>query len=65
MAQLLWRDEAQEVLINLGVRGVQLRQRRSILYGYITEMLSSHDLRKTVREYLKKRRCWRHPGQPL
>ena len=64
VAQLLWREEAQEVLFNLGVRGAQLRQRRSILYAYITEMLSSHELRKTVREYLKKRRGWRHPGQP-
>jgi len=64
VAQLLWRGEAQEVLFNLGVRGAQLRQRRSILYGYITEMLSSHELRKTVREYLKKRRAWRHPEQP-
>lgn len=64
VAQLLWREEAQEVLFNLGVRGAQLRQRRSILYAYITEMLSSHELRKTVREYLKNRRGWRHPGQP-
>ena len=63
VAQLLWRKEAQEVLFNLGMRGAQIRQKRSILYGYIVGMLSSCELRRTVREYLKKRRGWRHPEQ--
>lgn len=65
VAQLLWRKEAQEVLLNLGMRGAQLRQKRSILYGYIVGTLSSYELRHTVREYLKKRRGWRHPEQLL
>ena len=62
VAQLLWREEAQEVLFNLGMRGAQLRQKRSILYGYIVGILDSNELRRTVREYLKKRRGWRHLG---
>jgi len=40
VAQLLWREEAQEVLFNLGVRGARLRERRAILYKYIVELLS-------------------------
>jgi ribosomal protein L39E len=65
VAQLLWREEAQKVLFNLGMRGAQLRQKRSILYGYIVEMLDSHELRHTVREHLKKRQNWRRPGPLL
>lgn len=63
VAQLLWREEAQEVLMNLGVRGMQLREKRSNLYYYIVEMMSSQSIRRLVREYLKKRRAWRHPEQ--
>jgi hypothetical protein len=63
VAQLLWRKEAQELLFNLGIRGNQLRQKRSILYSYIVEMLDPNELRYTVREYLKQRQGWRHPAQ--
>lgn len=64
VAHLLWREEAQEVLFNLGMRGAQLRQKRSVLYEYIVRILGSYELRLTVREYLKKRRGWRHLGPP-
>lgn len=64
VAQLLWREEAQEVLFNLGMRGAKLRQKRSILYGYIVQMLDSNELRHIVREYLKKRQGWRHLELP-
>jgi len=64
VAQLLWRKEAQEVLYNSGMRGAKVRQKRSILYGYIVELLDTRELRNTVREYLKKRQGWRHLGQP-
>jgi hypothetical protein len=63
VAQLLWREEAQEILFTLGLRGEQLRQKRSVLYGYLVEMLGSYELRQIVRGYLKKRRGWRHPEQ--
>jgi len=62
VAQLLWRDEAQEVLIKLGIRGAQLRKSRAFLYKDIVELLTPTALRRTVREYLKKRQGWRHPG---
>jgi hypothetical protein len=59
VAQLLWREEAQEVLARLGMRGARLREKRSNLYRYIVEMLDSQDLRFIVKEYLKKRQNWR------
>jgi hypothetical protein len=65
VAQLLWRDEVQEILMDLGVRGERLRERRAILYRYIVEMLESYDLRFIVREYLKKRQMWRLPVRPF
>ena len=65
VAQLLWREEAQEILFNLGVRGKQLREKRAMLYKYIVEMLSPTDLQFTVREYLKRRKDWRHPKPPF
>lgn len=60
IAQLLWRDEAQEVLMKLGIRGAQLRKSRAFLYKDIIELLTPSALRRTVREYLKKRQDWRH-----
>ena len=63
VAQLLWRKEVQEILLNLGVKGYKLRQKRSILYCTLVEMMDSNELRRVVREYLKKRKNWRHPLQ--
>ncbi len=63
VAQLLWREEAQEVLMSLGIRGARLRETRSKLYRYIVEMLDSQDLRLVVRKYLKRRQNWRRPSR--
>lgn len=57
--QLLWRDEAQQVLMELGIRGAQLRKSRAYLYKDIITLLEPTVLRYTVREYLKKRKGWR------
>jgi hypothetical protein len=65
VAQLLWREEAQEILFSLGVRGARLREKRATLYKYLVEMLSPEELKHKVREYLKKRKDWRHPEQPF
>lgn len=65
VAQLLWRNEAREILENLGVKGKQLRECRSNLYQYIIDMLDSCTLRSLVREYLKKRQDWRDPEPPF
>jgi hypothetical protein len=62
VAQLLWREEAQEILSTLGVRGNQLRQKRSLLYSQIVNRLDSDKLHFLVREYLKKRKTWRLHG---
>ena len=59
VVQLLWRDEAQQVLMKLGIRGAQLRKSRAYLYKDIIELLEPPVLRDTVREYLKKRTGWR------
>ncbi len=59
VAQLLWRNEAQEVLVKLGFTGKLLRQKRSDLYRALVDSLGSHNIRNTVRECLKNRRNWR------
>jgi hypothetical protein len=63
VAQLLWREEAQEILMSLGIRGARLKERRANLYRYIVEMLEAEELRFIVRERLKLRQAWRHPSQ--
>ena len=64
IAQLLWRDEAQDILMKLGVRGQGLRKSRALLYGDIINLLTPVELRLTVREYLMKRRGWRDHVSP-
>ncbi len=61
LARLLWRNEASEVLQQEGLPRKILRQPRSVLYQYMAEVLSTRELRMTVREYLKKRKGWRCP----
>lgn len=65
VAQLLWRDEALEILIDLGIKGKRLRECRDNLYRYIIDLLDPLTLRRLVREYLKKRQIWRHLGPPF
>ncbi len=62
VAQLLWRNEAQDILINLGIRGKQLREKRANLYDCIVSKLDSSELRRTIRKYLMQRTNWRHPA---
>ena len=62
VTQLLWRDEAQEILAKLGVHGKQLREKRANLYGCIVSKLDSCELRRTIRDYLMKRTVWRRPA---
>ncbi len=62
VAQLLWRNEAREILENLGIHGKQLREKRANLYIRIVSRLDSSELRATIREYLMKRINWRHPS---
>jgi hypothetical protein len=59
IAQLLWRNEAIEILQKNKVSNKILRQPRTVLYEYLVNILSICELRKTVRNYFKKRRNWR------
>lgn len=62
IAQLLWRNEAQDILIDLGVHGKELREKRANLYSIIISKMGSTELRKTVKRYLMKRTHWRYPA---
>jgi hypothetical protein len=65
VAQLLWRNEAQDILMKLGVRRSALRKSRALLYRDIIELLQPSDLRRVVAEYLKRRRGWRDHVSPF
>jgi len=65
VAQLLWRDEAQEILTNLGIHGKALREKRANLYTHIIKKLNPSELRKIVKKYLMNRTNWRRPVQLL
>ncbi len=62
IAQLLWRNEAQEILATLGVHGKDLRKKRANLYSHIVSKLDSSELRRIVKEYLMNRTNWRCPS---
>ena len=61
IAQLLWRDEAAEILSQKKLPPKILRQPRDVLYEQLAVLLTANELRKIVRDYLKKRRNWRCP----
>lgn len=64
VAQLIWREEAREILLGLGMEERELRGNRATLYGYLLNRLSSHELRDAVRQKMKSRREWRGPSSP-
>jgi hypothetical protein len=64
VAELLWRDEAREILLQTGLPGKLVRERRSLLYELLTKSLPLDELRKSVRTCLKSRKNWRHHAQP-
>ncbi len=63
VAQLLWRNEAEEELVKRGFPGRILRQKRSVLYRELVSVLDGRELRKMVRERLKMRTDWRRPAR--
>ena len=65
VAQLLWRNEAEEELIKIGYTGRVLKQNRASLYNELINTLGARELRKIVRERLKIRKGWRHLVQPF
>ncbi len=59
IAQLLWRNEAIEILKENKVPNKILRQPHTVLYEYLVNILSICELKKAVRDYFKKRKNWR------
>jgi hypothetical protein len=64
VAQLLWRNEAAEILQQLGAPSEMLRSPRAKLYQSLSERLPLEELKGIVRTYLKKRTNWRCQRQP-
>lgn len=62
VARLLWRNEALEVLKQKQISGQILRKPRAILYQALVDILNTDELKKIVRDFLKKRKDWRHPA---
>lgn len=59
LSQLLWRDEALDILTNRGAdRGVRSKPRR-VVWARLAETLELEELRDTVRACLKARTSWR------
>ncbi len=64
IVKLLWRNEAEEILMPKKMPSKILRQPRAILYECLVDVLNTCELRKIVRKYLKNRRNWRCPASP-
>jgi hypothetical protein len=64
VAQLLWIVEAAAILDELGEPPNVLRQRRSILYQRLADLLNVSELRRRVTACLKSRKNWRLPAPP-
>ena len=59
VAQLLWRDDALDVLADIGAdTGLRRKPRREI-WRRLTEVLDADELRAVVRQRLKDRSGWR------
>lgn len=59
VVQLLWRDEALSILIELNMHKGIASKSRKVLWGKIVECLPPHELRAVVRQKLKARQDWR------
>lgn len=64
VAQLLWRNEAAEMLAKLGEPKRILREPRAKLYERLTEILELPQLQRRVRNCLRQRKNWRDPAPP-
>jgi len=64
IAQLLWRNEAAEILMQKQMPSKILRQPRAILYECLVDTLNTCELRNIIRKYLKNRKNWRCPASP-
>src|SRR5271155_4352558 len=60
VCQLLWRDEALEILKELGLaRGEIRKHSRKLMWRVLAKVLEPHELKDAVHRKLKARRDWR------
>jgi hypothetical protein len=59
LVQLLWKNEAIEILEKNGLINGLRSKPKTILWGKISDSLSLRQINEYVREYLKKREKWR------
>jgi len=64
VAQLLWKNEASNILTGLGVSSKLIKQCRLELYRLLVDLLSPVDLRHYVRDCLRSRKTWRYHTPP-
>lgn len=64
ISQLLWREEALEILKQKGLQKGYLSKPRKILYKRICEELDLDEIKVTVNEQLKAREGWKHHLKP-
>ena len=62
--QLIWRDEALEVLRKRGLQKGYVSKAKWVIWDRIIEKLSLNELREEVRNTLKSREHWRFVLQP-
>jgi hypothetical protein len=62
LAQLLWKNEAADILVELGASQRVTREKRQVLYQCLADSLSHAELRHRVKDCLMKRKNWRRPA---
>ena len=62
VAQLLWRDEAAQILKECGASKRSLKEPRAKLYRQLAHVLEVSELRTRVIGALKNRKTWRRPA---
>ena len=65
IVQLLWRDEALDILKELNLNKGMVSKPRAVLWNRLVEYLSIDELSSTIRIKLKSRQVWRVAPQPV
>ncbi len=59
IVQLLWKNEALDILKSIGLCRGMKNKTRSIIWGHLVSSLSLDEIKKAVRQKLKSRQHWR------
>ncbi|WP_041088474.1 sce7726 family protein [Jeotgalibacillus soli] len=65
LSQLLWRDEALNVLKERGLQKGYLSKPRNVIYKRLSDSLSVNEIKITVNQQLKQRVGWRDHKPPM